>query len=91
MQTIKPSNTQLFAKRADKEKVTNSGFYVSEQAAERPQTAEVINVGDGVKQFASGDTIIYKSYSTTEIKLNGKEYLLVDESDVLGKVIEVEE
>lgn len=89
MQTIKPAARQLFCKQSDKETVTKSGFYISEKTAEKPKTAEVINIGSDVTGFKQKDVIIYKPYATVEIKLEGEEYFLIDQEDVLGTVIDV--
>lgn len=64
---------------------------MTEGAAEKPQTAKVINVGNEVKDYKTNDTIIYKPYSISDIKLNGEEYFLVDQIDILGTVLEVEQ
>jgi chaperonin GroES len=88
-QTIKPAPTQLFCKVAEAETRTKSGFYIPEKHAERPQMAEVINIGSKVSDFQQKDLIIYKPYATVELKLDGKEYFLVDQEDVLGTVLEV--
>lgn len=90
MQTIKPGKTLLFCKPLEAETQTKSGIFLTEKAAEKPKTAEVINVGSEVKEYQSKDRIIYKSYSTEELKLEGKDYFLVDVSDVLGKVVDTE-
>jgi len=86
--TIKPSNKILFCKPSEKEQVTKSGFFIPPTAAEAPQIAEVINVGDSVTGFKSKDRIVYKSYCTSDIKLEGVEYFLISEEDVLGVVVD---
>jgi chaperonin GroES len=90
-QTVKPGAKQLFCKPDEAEKKTASGFLLAESATEKPKTAEVVNIGAEVKHYASKDRIIYKPYSITEIKLNNEDFFLVDESDVLGTVIDVAE
>lgn len=90
MQTIKPSSNQLFCKPEEKITKTQSGILLDASRVEKPKTAVVINVGDGVKGFKSNDKIIYKSYSTTDIKLNNEDYFIVAEEDVLGTVLEVQ-
>lgn len=90
MQTIKPSNKQLFCKPREAITKTRSGILLGAEAAEKPQMADVINVGAKVEQYHSKDTIIYKPYATTEIKLEGQDYFLVAEEDVLGSVVEAE-
>ena len=88
MQTIKPAKGYLFCKPEEVVTTTKSGFILSESAAEKPKIAEVINVGSNVTQCKSTDKIVYKSYSTTEIKLNDDDYFLIAEDDVLGTVLD---
>ena len=89
MQTVIPAKSQLFCKPNEKQTKTPSGFILADTAAEKPSTAEVINAGESTP-YKSKDIIIYKSYATTDIKLNGEEYFLIAEEDVLGTVIEVD-
>jgi chaperonin GroES len=65
---------------------TASGLYLPEKAAEKPKVAKVVAVGPGAKQIKVGDQIIYKNYSQTDVKVDGTEYLLVREEDVLATV-----
>ena len=89
MKTIKPANNQLFCKPDDPEVKTKSGFILAESTVSKPLTANVINVGKDVTGFKQNDKIIYKAYTTTEIKLDHEDYILLAEEDVLGTVIEV--
>ena len=89
MQTIKPSKGYIFAKQLETAKQTASGFFLPENAAEKPKIAEAINVGQGVTQVKPKDQFVYKSYATTEVKINKEDYLLVSEEDVLGVVLDV--
>lgn len=89
MQTINPAPKQLFCRPDEAVTKTQSGIILSENAAEKPKTAEVINIGRDVSNYHSGDRIVYKSYSTTEIKLNNEDFILVAEDDVLGTVLDV--
>jgi chaperonin GroES len=91
MQTVKPSSNQLFCKPLEAETTTKSGFMLLEKSVEKPQLAEVVNVGDAVKVFKQHDTIIYKSYATTTVKLNKQEFFLINVDDALGTVVEVDE
>lgn len=88
MQTIKPADGKIFAKPLEKVTKTKSGILLDERAAEKPAMGEVINSGS--KDYQSKDVIVYKEYTTTELKLDGEEYFLIDQSDVLGKVVENE-
>ncbi|HVC36735.1 MAG TPA: co-chaperone GroES [Candidatus Dormibacteraeota bacterium] len=65
---------------------TASGLYLPEKAAEKPKVAKVIAVGKTVKEVKVGQKIVYKSYSTTEVKVGGDEYILVKEEDILATV-----
>lgn len=90
MQTIKPANNQLFCKREEATSKTKSGILIQNKSAEKPQMAEVINVGKSVESFKPKETIVYKPYATVDISLNKEDYFLINEEDVLGTVIEVE-
>lgn len=89
--TIKPGGKQLFAKPVEADKRTASGIIIAGDNDKRfePKFATVINVGNEVSKYHQQDTIVYKEYATTEIKLNDDDYILVDEADVLGTVVEV--
>ncbi|MEO8105443.1 MAG: co-chaperone GroES [Candidatus Saccharibacteria bacterium] len=65
---------------------TASGLYLPENSAEKPKTAKVVAVGKDAKQVKVGDRIVYKSYSTTEVKVGSDEFILVKEEDVLATV-----
>lgn len=65
---------------------TASGLYLPDKATEKPKTAKVVAVGKNVKEVKAGDRIVYKSYSTTEVKVNDKEYILVKEEDIIATV-----
>lgn len=65
---------------------TASGLYLPDKAAEKPKTAKVLKVGKDVKEIKAGDRIVYKSYSTTEVKVANKEYILVKEEDIIATV-----
>jgi chaperonin GroES len=65
---------------------TSSGLYLPDKAAEKPKIAKVLSVGKDVKQVKTADRIVYKSYSTTEVKVDGKEYILIKEEDILATV-----
>jgi chaperonin GroES len=65
---------------------TASGLYLPEGAAEKPKIANVKAVGKKVSQVKIGDKIIYKGYSTTDVKVDGKEYILAKEEDILATV-----
>lgn len=65
---------------------TASGLYLPDKAAEKPKVAKVLKTGKDVKNVKAGDRIVYKSYSTTEVKVESKDYILVKEEDILATV-----
>jgi chaperonin GroES len=90
MKTIKPASRQLFCKPEEAETKTKSGLFLTGDSVEKPKVAEVINVGSEVKGFKSKDRIVYKPYSTVDLKLERSEFFLIDVDDVLGTVVETE-
>jgi chaperonin GroES len=83
---IQPLADYVVAQAEEAEKKTASGLYLPEKAAEKPKVAKVLAVGKEVKQVKVGDRILYKSYSTTDVKVEAEEYILVKEEDVLATV-----
>jgi chaperonin GroES len=83
---IKPLADRVVAVREVAPTKTASGLYLPEAAKEKPVLAEVKSVGPDVKGIKVGDKIVYKEYSTTELTIDGTEYLLVKEEDVLATV-----
>jgi chaperonin GroES len=65
---------------------TPSGLYLPDNAQEKPKIAKVLAVGKDVKQIKVGDKILYKTYSTTDVKVGTEEYILVKEEDILATV-----
>ncbi|HET6924947.1 MAG TPA: co-chaperone GroES [Candidatus Saccharimonadales bacterium] len=83
---LQPLGDYVVATAEEAETKTASGLYLPENAAEKPKTAKVVAVGKDAKQVKAGDRIVYKSYSTTEVKVGGTEYILVKEEDILATV-----
>ena len=83
---IQPLSDYIVATGEEAETKTASGLYLPDKVAEKPKTAKVVAVGKDVKQLKIGDRILYKSYSTTEVKVDNEEYILVKEEDVLATV-----
>ena len=83
---IQPLADFVVAKAEEAQSKTASGLYIPDAAKEKPKVAKVLAVGKEVKQVKTGDRIIYKSYSTTEVKLGSDEYILVKEEDILATV-----
>lgn len=83
---IKPLADRVVAVREEALAKTASGLYLPDNAKEKPVIAKVVAVGPDAKNLKVGDRIVYKEYSTTELKINDQEYLIVKEEDVLATI-----
>jgi chaperonin GroES len=83
---LNPLSEWVVAEQEEAVTKTASGLYLPDKAAEKPKIAKVVKVGSKVKEIKAGDRIVYKSYSTTEVKVDDKEYILVKEEDILATV-----
>jgi len=93
---VKPIGDKILVKRADAQEKTDSGIYLPESAKDKPKEGKVIAVGQGILNkdtgkympftVKKGDRIIFTSYSGTEIKLDGTDYLIMSEDDILGVI-----
>lgn len=92
---LHPLSDWVVAEQEEAVTKTASGLYLPDKAAEKPKVAKVLAVGPGkvgddnervAMTVKVGDRIVYKSYSTTEVKINDKEYILVREEDILATV-----
>ena len=89
-----PLGDKIVLKQLEAEETTKSGIVLPGQAQEKPQQAEVVAVGPGglvdgkeVKmEVAVGDKVIYSKYSGTEVKMDGTEYIIVKQNDILAVV-----
>lgn len=83
---LQPLGDYVVAVAEEAESKTASGLYLPDAAKEKPKTSKVVAVGPMVQQVKVGDRIVYKSYSTTDVKVGKEEYILVREEDVLATV-----
>ena len=91
---IKPLGSRVLIKMKEGEETTKSGIILTGGAQEKPQIAEVIEVGPGdivdgkneVMYVKKGDNIIVSEYSGTKIKYEGEDYIIVRQDDILAKV-----
>ncbi len=91
---IKPLADRVVLKMVEAEETTKSGIILAGSAKEKPQVAEVIAVGPGgnvegkeVKMYVkTGDKVLTSKYSGTEVKVDGEEYTIVRQSDILAIV-----
>ncbi len=92
--TIKPLFDRIVIKELESEETTKSGIVLPTAAQEKPQMAEVIAVGPGGKvdgkdvemQLSVGDKVIISKYAGTPVKMDGNEYTIIRQSDVLAIV-----
>ncbi|MBO0862178.1 MAG: co-chaperone GroES [Chloracidobacterium sp.] len=92
---IRPLNDRIIVRRLEEQEQMRGGLYIPDTAKEKPQEGEVLAVGNGklletgqriAIDLKAGDRILFGKYAGTEIKLDGEEYLILREDDVLGVV-----
>ena len=90
---VRPLHDRILIKRIEEKETVKGGIIIPDTAKEKPQEGEVIAVGKGKKtdkgevialDVKAGDRILFGKYSGTEIKLDGQEYLIIREDEVLG-------
>ena len=92
--SIKPLGDRVVIKRLEAEETTKSGIIVTGTAKERPQEAEVVAVGPGAiidgkrteMEVKIGDKVLYSKYAGTDVELDGEEYIIVKQNDILAVV-----
>lgn len=91
---IRPLGDRVVIKKLEAEETTKSGIVLLSSAQEKPQEAEVVAVGPGgivdgkeiTMEVTIGDRILYSKYAGTEVKVNGEEYIIVKQNDILAIV-----
>jgi chaperonin GroES len=87
---IKPLADRVLIEPAAAETKTSSGLYIPDTAKEKPQKGIVIAAGPGTKEnpvtLKAGDTVLYGKYAGTELQHDGKDFLIMKESDILAIV-----
>ena len=90
---FRPLGDRVLVKRVEEESKTKGGIIIPDTAKEKPQEGEVIAVGPGARDDSgkvqpldvkAGDRILFGKWSGTEVKLDGKDLLIMKESDILG-------
>ena len=93
--SIRPLNDRIIVRRVEDQEQMRGGLYIPDTAKEKPQEGEVIAVGNGklldngtriAIDIKAGDKVLFGKYAGTEIKLDGEEYLILREDDVLGVI-----
>ena len=92
---IKPLNDKILVKRLEAEEVTKGGIVLPDAAKEKPKEGTVLALGDGkllddgqraLFQVKVGDRILFTSYAGTDIKIDGEEYMILGEDDILAVI-----
>ncbi len=92
---IKPLADKVLVERIEAEDMTSGGIVLPETAKEKPQRGKIVAVGEGKvlddgsrrkMQIKAGDEVLFTSYAGTDIKVDGAEYLIMDESDIMAVV-----
>ncbi|MFQ3575687.1 MAG: co-chaperone GroES [Cytophagales bacterium] len=87
---IKPLADRVLVEPAAAEEKTASGLFIPDTAKEKPQKGKIVAIGNGKKDepltVKVGDTVLYGKYAGTEINVDGKEYLIMRESDIFAVV-----
>ncbi len=90
---LRPMQDRIIVKRLEEETMTAGGIFIPETAKEKPQKGEIIAVGNGKKtedgkviplDVKAGDKVLFGKYAGTEVKIEGEEYLIMREDDILG-------
>lgn len=92
---IKPLADKVLVERLDAETMTAGGIVLPDTAKEKPQRGKIVSTGPGKvlddgtiqkMQVKKGDEVLFTSYAGTDIKVSGKEYLIMDESNILAVI-----
>ena len=95
MASIRPLHDRVIIKRIEEGEQIRGGIIIPDSAREKPQEGEVIAAGEGKKldsgeriplDVQEGDRVLFGKYSGTEIKLDGEDYLIMREDDILGVI-----
>ncbi len=92
---IRPLADKVLVQRLEAEAVTAGGIVLPDSAKEKPQQGKIVNVGNGKLlddgsrskfQVKKGDLVLFTSYAGSEVKLGGKEYMIMSESDIMAVI-----
>ena len=92
---LRPMHDRIIVKRLEEETKTAGGIFIPETAKEKPQRGEVMAVGKGKVtedgkvlplDVKKGDKVLFGKYAGTEVKIDGQEYLIMREDDILGVI-----
>jgi len=92
---IRPLADKVLVERVEAENKTAGGIVLPDAAKEKPQRGKIVSVGEGKilddgtrkkMQVKKGDLVLFTSYAGTEVKIDGKEHLIMDESDIMAVI-----
>ena len=92
---LRPLQDRIIVKRVEEETMTAGGLYIPETAKEKPQQGEVVAVGKGKRaengtvhpiDLKVGDKVLFGKYAGSEVKLEGNDFLIMREDDILGVI-----
>ncbi|MEI7973322.1 MAG: co-chaperone GroES [Bdellovibrio sp.] len=92
---VRPLHDRILVRRTQEEEKTTGGIFIPDTAKEKPQKGEIVACGNGKVteegkvlplEVKVGDRVLFGKYSGTELKLNGEEYLMMREEDILGVI-----
>ena len=90
---LKPLHDRVLVERVEQEDRTKGGIIIPDTAQEKPMEGEVLEIGSGARDetgklvpldVKKGDKILFGKWSGTEVKMNGEDYLIMKESDIMG-------
>ena len=90
---FKPLHDRVLVRRVESDQKTAGGIIIPDTAQEKPMEGEVLEIGSGARDeigklipldLKKGDKILFGKWSGTEVKMNGEEYLIMKESDIMG-------
>jgi chaperonin GroES len=92
---IRPLADKVLVQRLEAENKTAGGIVLPDSAKEKPQRGKIVSVGEGKllddgkrkkMQVKKGDVVLFTSYAGTDVKIDGKDYLIMDESDIMAAI-----
>ncbi|KIM11589.1 MAG: molecular chaperone GroES [Sulfuricurvum sp. PC08-66] len=81
---FQPLGDRLLVQRLEESKTTASGIIIPDNAKEKPSQGKVLAIGSDVENVAVNDTVVFGKYAGTELAIDGKEYVVMELSDILG-------
>ena len=81
---FQPLGKRVLIERVEESKTTASGIIIPDNTKEKPLNGKVIAVSEEIKSISINDTVVFGKYAGSELSLDGKEYLVMEDKDILG-------